>query len=72
VQPIGGFTALYVAAQNGHAEVTQTLLELGADLNRATSHGLTPLSIARARGHEAAVTALVDAITTRASSAANR
>lgn len=41
--PAGGATALYVAAENGHVEVTKALLDARADASLARTDGATPL-----------------------------
>ncbi|KAL2645013.1 hypothetical protein R1flu_012600 [Riccia fluitans] len=51
----GGATALFQAAENGHAEVCKLLLRGGADVLSSNRTGETPLYIAALRGHSAAV-----------------
>lgn len=53
-----GFTAIHVAAQNGHADVVATLIQSGADVNAVDRHGNGPLWTA---GYEAAKAADTDA-----------
>ncbi len=53
-----GYTALCLAAESGHPETVEILLELKADVNvRADGH--MPLTIAASQGHEDVITALV-------------
>ena len=47
----GGLTALLHAARQGHAEVTMALLRAGADIDRASGDGTSPLQIAVMNGH---------------------
>jgi ankyrin repeat protein len=54
-----GGTALYVAAQKGHLEVVQRLVQHGADKDRATYDGWTPLFTAAEQGRLAVVQYLV-------------
>ena len=56
-------TALHAAAFNGNlGALRQLLLERGADPSSTThSHGMTPLHLAAAGGHEAIVNVLLDA-----------
>ena len=63
-----GVTPLYMAAQDGHEAVVRALIELGADVNKATDRGRRPLSISIApprnvaqEGHAAIVQILRDA-----------
>jgi ankyrin repeat protein len=56
-----GLTALCAAAHRGQVDAVRVLLEAGADPNRATNNGLTPLAFARAYTHEEAVLALMEA-----------
>jgi len=46
-----GCTPLYSAAQHGHVDCVECLLELGADREQRTHSGATPLYIAADRGH---------------------
>lgn len=54
-----GATALFTAAENGRLEVVQSLVERGADLNRSTTEGNSPLGQAVADGHLEVVKYLV-------------
>ena len=45
-----GLTLMYIAAQNGHHRVVETLLTAGADVNSACNKGVTPLWIAAQGG----------------------
>ena len=47
-----GSTPLFVAAQNGHADVCRQLVEAGADINAMRAGGFTALYIACQHGHE--------------------
>ena len=47
----GGLTALLHAARQGHAEVTMALLRAGADIDRVSGDGTSPLQIAVMNGH---------------------
>ena len=51
---------LHIAAEMGHEAVVRALIELGADVNRATDKGCTPLYNATRYGHEAVVRALIE------------
>ena len=46
-----GWTALHVAAWNGHADVLAALVRAGGDVNAASSAGRTPHEIAEEGGH---------------------
>ena len=54
-------TPLYIAAEFGHEAVVRTLMEAGADVNKATDDGVTPLYMAAYKGHEAMVRTLMEA-----------
>jgi ankyrin repeat protein len=56
-----GVTALFVAAQNGHAQVVRTLLEAGAEADHAADEGFTALFAAALKGHVEVVRALLEA-----------
>ena len=57
----GGFTALHAAAQDGAAAMVRLLLAHGADPALAADDGTTPLALARAGNHDAAMALLQDA-----------
>ena len=52
-------TPLLIACQKGHVDAARLLLDNGADVDRATEDGATPLHMARSQGH-AAVGALLE------------
>ena len=52
-------TALWWAAQEGHAEIVSVLLDAGADANSVSRDGLTPLFQAAGGGHLAATQVLL-------------
>ena len=54
-----GFQGIYRAAQNGHQDILEMLLDHGADPNAATSNGETPLWIAAQNGHTHIVNLLI-------------
>src|SRR3989339_507079 len=57
-----GSTVLYVAAQNGHAQIVQLLLAADANVNsQTTDKGDTPLFIAAFKGHTEVVQILLGA-----------
>lgn len=53
-------TALQIAAQNGHREVAQLLIDGGADKEAKTPDGRTPLHIAAQNGHSQVAQLLID------------
>ena len=55
-----GATPLYIASQNGHAEVVSMLLaKQGVDVNQANNDGATPLYIVSLKGHAEVVSMLL-------------
>ncbi len=56
---LGGFTPLWMAAQNGNALMIELLLDAGAEANVASTLGVTPLMMAAATGRVDAVKLLV-------------
>jgi ankyrin repeat protein len=55
------WTALSLAAREGHSEVVKMLLEKdGVDMNKANSRGYTPLSLAARSGHTEIVKLLLE------------
>ena len=55
-----GATPLWIAAQEGHLDVVQHLVEVGAHKDQATNYGATPLCIAAQEGHLDVVRHLVE------------
>ena len=56
-----GWTALMMAAEQGHAGVVQGLLGAGAGVPLSNAHGLTALALAARSGHAGVVTLLLEA-----------
>ena len=54
-----GCTALSIAAEMGHAEVVETLLQSRAEVDSLTSSGMTPLMLAAKNGHGDVCTVLL-------------
>jgi hypothetical protein len=57
----GPSTTLVEALRLGYSEVAKCLIDRGADVNKANSHGETPLWWASSKGHLEVVRALLDA-----------
>jgi len=57
---VGGKTALFAAAMNGHADVVDLLLKKGADTTKKSSDGLTPLEATIIGRHTAVVKLLFE------------
>jgi ankyrin repeat protein len=55
-----GGSPLHFAAQEGHVDAVQVLVEVGAELEAATAKGWTPLHSAADRGHVAVVKTLAE------------
>ena len=51
-------TPLLVACLQGHVDAARLLLDNGAEVDRATKKGTTPLAIAEERGHSSIVALL--------------
>jgi len=56
-----GATALFIAAQEGHPDLVNLLINHGADLDLSDEDGISPLYIASYQGHLAIVKILLDA-----------
>lgn len=52
-------TPLYLAVMSRHSEVSDALIEAGADINIAGPHGLTPLMVACQSGDDVMVKLLL-------------
>lgn len=55
------WTALHATAYEGHADVVNTLVQAGFDIEQIDNIGCTPCYLAASNGHEAAVRVLLDA-----------
>ena len=55
-----GTTPLFMAAQNGHADMCTVLLEKNANVNERQGDGTPPLFIAAQNGHAGVCTVLVE------------
>jgi len=51
-------TPLFLACHEGHVDAVRLLLDKGAEVNRATKNGNTPLAIAQKKGHSSIVALL--------------
>lgn len=58
---IGGATALHIAARQSNAQITQILINNGADVNVKDNEGWTPLMRAANQANNKAVVMLIDA-----------
>ena len=58
---LGAYTPLFLASQQGHAPVIETLLKAGSDVKLGTPNGTSPLMVAAASGKVDAVKALIEA-----------
>ncbi|GBM40117.1 Ankyrin-3 [Araneus ventricosus] len=56
---MGGYTSLHVAAEKGHTELVNFLLEKGASVNKESDEQLIPLHLASMRGNAEIVSALL-------------
>lgn len=59
-RPVGGLTALLYAARDGCADCVEALLDAGADIDRPTPEGVTPLLIALDNDHYEVAELLLD------------
>ncbi|MGH9593046.1 MAG: ankyrin repeat domain-containing protein, partial [Bryobacteraceae bacterium] len=59
-RPVGGLTALLYAARDGCYDCVEALIGAGADVNRPTPEGVTPLMIALDNGDNDAAKLLLD------------
>ncbi len=55
-----GYSAISMAAMNGHEHALQTLLELKADINTIAKNGATPIILAASNGHLRCVSILLN------------
>jgi ankyrin repeat protein len=58
---LGAYTPLFLAARNGHTDITKLLLEAGADPKQAASGGISALMIAASSGDADSVRMLIEA-----------
>jgi hypothetical protein len=56
-----GWTALHYAVVNGDTELVRYLIKHGANVNKATGEGSTPLYLAKVGGNEAIIKILKNA-----------
>ena len=66
--PVTRWTAIHsttlrlcLRRSKGHTHVVMELIKAGADVNQATSSGVTPLYVAAQHGHEGCVALLIQA-----------
>ena len=59
-RPVGGLTALLYAARDGCYDCVEELLQAGADVNRPTPEGVTPLMLALDNDHNEVAAFLLD------------
>jgi len=59
-RPVGGLTALLYAARDGCYDCVEELLKAGADVNRPTPEGVTPLMLALDNDHNDVAKLLLD------------
>ena len=57
-----GWSPLYIASVEGHAEIVSVLLEAGAEVHHKNSRGLTALDMAIILNHTAVIALLRDHI----------
>ena len=55
------WTPLFMAAENGHAEVAEALIKARCEVDKASNEGMTPLSTAAENGHAEVAEALIEA-----------
>ena len=55
-----GRTALHIAVEHGFIEIVKKLYGYGLDINAKNNNGITPLMIARERGHNDIINFLID------------
>jgi len=63
-----GYTMLHWAANKGHGDICEYLVQLDADPNKADGHGRTPIDIARNNGNQELMNKLQDLTSRRRAS----